>query len=185
MPPAQVVAQPYPQQLHQGKQKPSQYQQRPLPRRLQKLDVLYTTPSLGLTFAIVNNSQVNVKEVSPTAPNANIVRANDILVGVNGKRFEELGLKIEGDSSFHNTIEKLKDVKRPMLVMFERWVTMNDAGDKPAQQNEFATRKRPASASTSSGIIGQAPLAVGIGAQGQHLKRPAKKPKPTEVIDLT
>jgi len=185
MPPAEVVAQQYPQQLQQGKHQPSQQQQRPLQRRLQKLDVLYTAPSLGLTLALVNNTQAHVKEISPTAPNANMVRANDVLVGVNGKRFEELGLKIEGNSSFHNAIEKLKDVKRPMLVMFERWVTINDAGGKPGQQNEVATRKRPASASTSSGIVGQAPLAVGSGAQGQHLKRPAKKPKSTDVIDLT
>jgi len=112
-----------PQLKHQTNSHPQQQQPN---KRLQKLDALFTTTSLGLSLILINQSQITVKEISASSPNANIIKPNDRLVGVNGKTFQEMGISITDKTSFHNTIGILKDIERPMLLMFERWVPINN-----------------------------------------------------------
>jgi len=114
-PPPQPIQQPAHQSQHQSN------------KRLQKLDALFTTTSLGLSLILINQSQITVKEISSSSPNANIIKPNDRLVGVNGKTFQEMGISITDKTSFHNTIGILKDIERPMLLMFERWVPIKQS----------------------------------------------------------
>lgn len=144
-----------------------QQMQQPPPqnRRLEQLNVLYTTPHLGLVLALVNNTQIVVNKLSPTAPNANIVKPNDMMVGVNGRRFEEMGWKVKDHASFHSILESLKAMKRPMKVMFERWVPT------------------AAASTASSGAIGQ--TSVPRQSELAQESRAAKRHKASsEVIDL-
>ena len=60
-----------------------------------------------------------VKEVSPTAPNAQLIKPNDVIVGINGQRFNP---PIRDRDTFHKAIGLLKHTPRPMVVMVERWV---------------------------------------------------------------
>jgi hypothetical protein len=154
----------------------------PATRRLQQFDVLYTTPKLGLNMSLMNGKDVAVKGVTPAAPNANMIKAGDFIVGINGKRFEELGVKVEGKDSFAQAMDKLREAKRPMSVMFERWITTNN--------DEDTTRKRPAATdSTCSAVAVGGEASVGADAQIQHTS--AKKAKAAhgqeaaEIIDLT
>jgi len=112
-----------PQLKHQSNSHPQKHQSN---KRLQKLDALFTTTSLGLSLILINQSQITVKEISASSPNANIIKPNDRLVGVNGKTFQEMGISITDKTSFHNTIGILKDIERPMLLMFERYVPINN-----------------------------------------------------------
>ena len=114
----------YPQHHLQPPTIGRQQMQQPPPqnRRLEKLNVLYTTQHLGLVLTLVNNAQIVVNKLAQTAPNANIVKPNDMLVGVNGRRFEEMGWKVTDHASFHSILESLKAMQRPMKIMLERWV---------------------------------------------------------------
>lgn len=94
-------------------------------RQLQEFNIVFTTATLGLAMVLVNETQITVREIKSQQPDvAAILRPNDVLVGVNGKKFEELfGYRIEGTEAFQAVINFLKVQKRPMLVMFERFVT--------------------------------------------------------------
>jgi hypothetical protein len=153
-------------------------QKQPAALRLQQFDVLYTTAKLGLKMKFMNNKDIVVKEVVPAAPNAHLIKAGDFMVGLNGKRFEELGVKVAGTKSYELALDKLREAKRPMSVIFERQITSNNVeGD--------TTRKRPAATDcTSSAIaVGGKTSAAGADAQIQHPT--AKKAKAAEIIDLT
>jgi hypothetical protein len=103
-------------------------------RRLQqRMDVVFNTATLGLGLVLVDNTRITITEVKSPELNSigDILRPNDILVGVNGKKFDEIiGNKIEGTESFKAVVFYLKARSRPMTVMFERWVTTStgDAG---------------------------------------------------------
>ena len=97
-----------------------------------------------------------------------MAKVGDVIVGINGKRFEELGVKVEGEVSFEKALEKLREAKRPVSVMFERRISTND-------DDNLSTRKRPAATQDS---------VVGVNAQMQQ-NTTAKKAKTAEIIDLT
>ena len=154
-------------------------------RRLQRLDVIYTTPTLGLTLGLRNETAIFVKQLDTNAPNANIVRPNDLLVGVNGKRFEEIGWNVTDKANFQNTLEKLRAVQRPMMVAFERLITVN--APMVVGQRTSNTNGRVAG-SASMGAVPHQATAASISARASQLaayQQATKKRKAQpEVIDL-
>jgi len=108
----------------QRQQQQLQLQQQQTQRRRQRLNILYTTQYLGLSLILLDNIHISIKEVSPTAPNSNLMLRNDAIVGINGKTFVEMGVPIVGKDRFHGAIGLLKSARRPMFVMLERWVTV-------------------------------------------------------------
>ena len=159
--------------------------QRPEARRpeLQQFCVLYSTSKLGLKPKFVNGKDILVEEVTSTPPSnsaafaqysnasAHLIKAGDFIVGLNGKRFEELDIRVTGTESYQQALSMLKEAKRPMSVMFERHITTNIG--------EATTRKRPAVVA----VVGGENSVAGVDAQSQHPA--AKKAKAAEVIDLT
>ena len=132
-----------------------------------------------------NETAIFVKQLDTNAPNANIVRPNDLLVGVNGKRFEEIGWNVTDKASFQNTLEKLRAVQRPMMVAFERLITVN--APMVVGQRTSNTNGRVAG-SASMGAVPHQATAASISARASQLaayQHATKKRKAQpEVIDL-
>lgn len=148
-------------------------------RRPQQFDALYTTPTLGLKLSLVNGKDIVVKQITPTAPNAHLIKAGDFVVGINGKRFEELGVKVTGREGYEQAIAKVKEATRPMSLIFERQITTNHAEDT-------TTRKRPAETGGASSAVSVGGKTSAAGAEAQSNQRPvAKKAKTADIIDLT
>ena len=61
-------------------------QQEPAGRRPLQFDAVCTTSTLGLKLSLVNNKDITVKHITPTAPNAHLIKVGDFVVGINGKR---------------------------------------------------------------------------------------------------
>ncbi|KAL7496125.1 hypothetical protein ACHAWT_005551 [Skeletonema menzelii] len=165
-------------------------QQQPAARHLQQFNVLYTTPKLGLKLKLVGGKDmIQVKEITPAAPNAHLIKAGDFVVGLNGKRFEELGVKVTGEKGYEQAITKVKEAKRPVSLMLERQITTNRVEDttckRPAETFATLSASSPATtfASLSAASAGGKTWAAGVDAQIQHPI--AKKAKTADVIDLT
>ena len=47
---------------------------------------------------------------------------------MNNQTFDELGIKVQGKESFGKVVEILKNLSRPMIVMFEREVNVQSTG---------------------------------------------------------
>ena len=139
-------------------------------------NVVYNTARLGLKTNFLNNKDIVVKDVTPGAPNADMIKAGDMIVGINGKRFEEVGVHVAG--KFEQFMTLLKGTKRPMSVIFERPLTA-------VGNDEDANRKRPAATSGAPPVsnVGGNP-SERSGATGSQ-QPPAKKAKKVDVIDLT
>lgn len=103
--------------------------------QLQQINVLFTTPAaLGVALVLVNDTQIIIKGINNNNNNIGVsssssssalacLRPNDILVGINGTRLDDLlGRKVEGQEALQEIIQLLTTQRRPMLVMFERWV---------------------------------------------------------------
>ncbi|KAK1748201.1 TFIIS central domain-containing protein [Skeletonema marinoi] len=101
-------------------------------------NAVYHQPKLGLSLrqqqqqqqewgkGTTTTAQVGITEISPNAPNANLIQVGDVIVGINGKRFPS-GSVIGGSSDdqqrkahFNLVVTALRDTPRPMTVNFER-----------------------------------------------------------------
>lgn len=117
--------------LNHSSHNTAQQQEEIPPSQLQQINVLFTTAALGVALVLVNNTQLIIKEInnnngvssSSSSSALACLRPNDILVGVDGTRLDDLlGRKVEGQEAFLEIIQLLKSQRRPMVVMFERWV---------------------------------------------------------------
>ncbi|KAL9181852.1 hypothetical protein ACHAXT_012195 [Thalassiosira profunda] len=140
-PPGQQPQQGLPDQMQPPMGMQQQAQQAPpaQPQVMrQQFNLLYTTPSLGLSLGLETNSQkVKISKVLPGAPHRDTLKAGDILVGINGRplpRYEN------GRDGFDAAIGLLKATSRPMVVAFERWAVTNDA---PAADPGAASQMGP------------------------------------------
>ena len=98
-------------------------QKRSTSKHIQKLHVSFAGNSLGLKLSLEDNTQIKVIDILPSCPHPNLIKQNDVLVGVNGKTFKDLGIPIN-DESFDNAIMMIKNADRPIQLMFERWVNI-------------------------------------------------------------
>jgi hypothetical protein len=118
---------------------------------IQKINVLYTGPRLGLslqqihipnTAAVdptvldtINHhrtlqnqtsplSYVMIKSLLPDAANGHLLEVNDIITGINGNSFysPEFQQAAGGGDFFNRVVTQLRDAKRPMIVNFDRVV---------------------------------------------------------------
>ena len=90
-------------------------------------NVVYNEPRLGLSLNHQQQGdrpQFVISAISPGAPNANLLRVGDFIIGINGRRFANMGIPLgvdsEGKTYFNRIIAILKDTPRPMTVNFER-----------------------------------------------------------------
>ena len=122
--------------------------------QLQEINIVFTAATLGLSLVLVRNTKITVKEIKSQEQNVvEMLRINDVLVGVNGKKFDELlGIRIEGREAFQAVINCLKVQRRPMSIMFERWVTAtSNAAEKRVGGD--ANNNGATATSTAAGLV--------------------------------
>jgi len=93
-------------------------------KRLQRIHVSFSGEKLGLNLSLEDNTQIKVTDTLASCPHSNSIKQNDVLVGVNGKTFKDLGIPINDGASFNNAIMMIKNAERPIQLMFERWVNI-------------------------------------------------------------
>jgi len=93
-------------------------------KRLQRIHVSFSGEKLGLDLSLKDNTQIKVTDTLASCPHSNSIKQNDVLVGVNGKTFKDLGIPINDGASFNNAIMMIKNAERPIQLMFERWVNI-------------------------------------------------------------
>ena len=115
----------YNAKAQQSQQQPQQQQQQHQPKRPQtsSINVIYNGPKLGLSLGTnPTKTQIHIKDVAPNAPNAHLLQVDDILVGINGKRFPK---DSDGKIDFQLVVTALKNTVRPMTVNFERGLVLS------------------------------------------------------------
>jgi hypothetical protein len=119
----------YNAKVQQSQQQPQQQPQQHQATRPQtsSINVIYNGPKLGLSLGTNPlKTQIHIKDVAPNAPNAHLLHVDDILVGINGKRFPK---DSDGKIDFQLVVTALKNTVRPMTVNFERGLVVSSAGN--------------------------------------------------------
>ena len=117
----------YNAKAQQSQQHQQQQQQQVTQPQTSSINVIYNGPKLGLSLGTNPlKTQIHIKDVAPNAPNAHLLQVDDILVGINGKRFPKDG---DGKIDFQLVVTALKNTVRPMTVNFERGLVVLSAGN--------------------------------------------------------